>query len=66
MNLKKERIVMRVIIGVLSLFVATSIIPALLNADSDLSVNVGVIIVVGIIAGAFLYGKRIYNWFINV
>lgn len=63
---KKEKICIRILISVLSVFLLTSIVPALLSASSDLAVCTGVVIIVGIIVCSYLYGEKIINWFTNI
>lgn len=63
MDLKKQRITLRIMVAVGGLFLATSIIPALLSASSDLAVILGVIIIIGIFSGGYIYGEKIINWF---
>lgn len=63
---KKQKILIRVLVSVLSVFLFTSIVPALLSASSDLAVCLGAVIVVGVVACSSLYGEKIINWFANI
>ena len=51
----------QVIVVVVVVFLIGTIVPSLLDASSDISVLLGVIIVVSVLFGIFRYGKKIVN-----